>query len=127
MKFFAHATVSALCYSLVRELCLAGPRAVGAEPNDVVRFVLAQQGRMPDLLRLPMLVLTVVFDVQSLLKSGVCFHQLPHEQRWQHILAWKHSRLGVRRDLIRFYESLAVLGWYSLVWPQADSAEGGKR
>ena len=43
--------------------------------------------------------------------------QLPaseHHRRRQ-LLAWKGSALGFRRDLVRFYESLAVFAWYANV------------
>lgn len=84
-----------------------------AELNRVVKFVIGQRARMPDLLGLPMMLLTIVFNLQALIFHGASFNRLAHEQRWEHILAWRNSRIGARRDLIRFYESLAVLGWYS--------------
>jgi hypothetical protein len=34
---------------------------------------------------------------------------------------WRASRLGAVRDLLRFYESLAVFGWYE----QRDAASDG--
>jgi len=114
MRFLNEATVSALCYSVVREMCLAQPREPGTDFNRVVRFVLEQQRRMPDFLRPPMLVLTLLFNVHSLLKSGRFFHRLPHSRRWSHVQDWKQSRFGFRRDLVRFYESLAVFGWFSI-------------
>jgi hypothetical protein len=55
-------TVSALVYSLVHERC-AGTTPDGRFiENDVVRFVVAQQGRTPDYLRLLLRVVTILFD-----------------------------------------------------------------
>jgi len=114
MKPLYESAVSALTYSLVRELCGVDPRGRESELNRVVDFVLGQRERMPDLLGLAMLLVTVAFNLQALLFHRALFNRLPHERRWEHILAWKNSFLGPRQDLIRFYESLAVLGWYSL-------------
>lgn len=113
MKPLYEPAVSALTYSLVRELCSVPTGGREAELNRVVEFVLGQRGRMPDLLGCAMIILTIAFNLQALLFHRALFNRLPHEQRWEHIMAWKNSLLGPRRDLIRFYESLAVLGWYS--------------
>lgn len=113
MKQLFEATVSALAYSIVREECSVHVTGREGELNRVVKFVLGQRARMPDLLALPMMILTLVFNCQSLFLHGALFNRLNHEHRWQQILVWRNSRFGARRDLIRFYESLAVLGWYS--------------
>jgi hypothetical protein len=107
-------TVSALAYSIIRERCGdAGP----CFPNNrVARFVLEQHGRMPDYLRLPLAALTLAFDAWPLLRTGRPFHRLPHERRWRQVLAWKRSALGVRRDLVRFYEGLVLFGWHAEVY-----------
>ena len=89
------------------------PHGQEAELNQTVQFVLAQRARMPDFLGVAMMILTLVFAVQSLFFYGALFNRLSHEHRWKHVLAWRHSRISPRRDLIRFYESIAVLGWYS--------------
>jgi hypothetical protein len=104
-------TVSALTYSLIRE-----HRGPGWSPlhNQVVRFVLEQHGRSPDYLRIPLLVFTCVFDLAAVVRAGQPFHRLAPERRRQQLLAWRTARLGVCRDLVRFYESLAVFGWTSL-------------
>ena len=116
MKQMLAATVSALAYSVVREECdVADIRGREARLNRVAEFMLAQRGRMPDFLGLAMMILTLVFALQALLFFGAPFNRLRHEHRWEHVMAWRNSRIGARRDLIRFWESLAVLGWYSLV------------
>lgn len=118
MRSLFTATVSALCYSLVRERCLAGQPTPLFESNDAVHFVLRQQARMPDFLSFPFVVLTLMFACESVSRSGKLFHRQSPEQRWQQILSWKNSRLGFRRDFVRFYESLAVLSWVSQHPPQ---------
>jgi hypothetical protein len=113
MQFQFHATVSALVYSLIEERCRDAAVKDPAENNRVVRFILDQHRRMPDYLRLPLKLLTVAFDLWSVPRHLQRFHGLPHDLRWRQVQSWKRSRFGVRRDLIRFYESLAVFGWYA--------------
>jgi hypothetical protein len=88
-----------------------GPEAV-ARAAPVSAFVLGQHSRMPDYLRLPLVTLTLVCDSWPLwLGFGRPLHRLPVDQRRRVITAWKGSRFGFRRSLIKFYESLAVYGW----------------
>jgi hypothetical protein len=110
-------TVSALADSIIRAQC--GPGT--AEPAAVVRFVQDQRARMPDYIRLPLAVLTLAFDAWAIPFTGKTFHRLPHERRWRQIQAWRHSSLSVRRDLIRFYESLIVFGWHAEVYARPDA------
>jgi hypothetical protein len=107
------ATVSALVYSLVEEYCGSADGRDAARTNQAVRFVLEQHGRMPDYLRLPLLLFTVAFDLWSIPRHAKRFHRLAPELRRQQVISWKRSRLGVRRDLVRFYETLTVYGWYA--------------
>jgi hypothetical protein len=109
-------TVSALTYSLIREH--DGP-AYSPLHNQVVRFVLEQHGRAPDYLRVPLLLFTCVFDLAAVIGTGHPFHRLTPERRGRLLAAWRSARLGVCRDLVRFYETLAVFGWTSLVLEQA--------
>jgi hypothetical protein len=109
-------TVSALTYSLIRE---HGGPPYSPLHNQVVRFVLEQHGRVPDHLRVPLLAFTCVFDVAALVGTGQPFHRLTPERRRRQLRAWRTARLGVCRDLVRFYETLVVFGWTSLVREQA--------
>lgn len=113
MRYLFEATVSALSYSLVRERCLAGQTTPVFQSNDVTRFIFRQQKRMPDFLHFPFVILTLAFALESVVRYGAFFHRQSPERRWLQILAWKNSRLGFRRDFVRFYESLAVLCWVS--------------
>jgi len=106
------AAVSALVYSIVAERC--GDRGDGAvfPHNRVVRTVLAQHAALPDHVRLPLAWLTLALDASTLPTAGRPFHALEHAARWRRIERWRASRLGPLRNLVRFYESLAVFGWY---------------
>lgn len=110
-NFFA--TVSALTYSFIFEQ-ERGRVVAGCHRNAVVRFIVEQQARMPDYLRLPLHGATLLFDAVSFFFTGRLFHRLPHARRWPIILRWKHSGIGPCADLMRFYESLAVFGWSSM-------------
>jgi hypothetical protein len=106
------AAVSALAYSIMAERC--GDRGDGlAFPhNRVVRTVLAQHAALPDYLRGPLRWLTLGLDASTIPTTGRPFHALEHARRWRRVERWRASRLGPLRDLVRFYESLAIFGWY---------------
>ena len=112
LNSWLHDAASALVYSL------AGVHAEPARPelqppyNELTRFVLDQHARMPDYLRLPLAALTLGFDSLGCARGGRPFHHQPPAIRDRQITAWKNSRTAFRRDLIRYYESLATLGLY---------------
>lgn len=109
-----HATVSALCYSILEERC-PGLEAESEFPhNQAVRFVLQQHAGMPDFLRVPFAGVTLGFGLSSLLRHGRPFHQLPHRERWTQIEAWRSAPISVCRDLIRFYESFVIFHSYTV-------------
>jgi hypothetical protein len=107
-------TVSALTYSIIRARCGDTSAVADERYNRVARFVLAQHAGMPDYLRLPFAVLTVAFGVAAVAIAGRPFHALPHERRWRVVGAWQRLPVSFARDLIRFYESLVVLGWFTV-------------
>lgn len=72
------------------------------------RFVREQRARMPDYLALPMSILTGVFNLWPLPTRGRTFRHLDAAGQRAQIHAWKTSRLGVRRDFIRFHEGLVL-------------------
>jgi hypothetical protein len=123
------ATVSALAESIIRERCAGTDADRSAAHLPVASFLLDTHARMPDYLRLPLQCLTLGFDAWALLSTGRPFHRLPHDRRWRQIRAWKESALGFRRDLIKFYETLAVFGWYSELYGEdyAHAADPGQR
>jgi hypothetical protein len=110
-------TVSALCYSILRDeraiLPLADRSAVS--PNAVVNFVLEQYRRMPDYLRLPLMILTIVFDLAGLRYGGSRFHRTNPAARQRQIDAWRNSSFGFARDFVRLYDSLAIFCWTSML------------
>jgi hypothetical protein len=110
MRQAVEGVVSVLCATLLDERC---PHDDGTCNADVYRFVLAQWARMPDYLRLPMLLVTLGFDWSAIAFTGRRFQRGNAEQRARQVQRWRNSRLSVCRDLIRFYESLAVFGWHS--------------
>ena len=106
-------TASALCYSIIHQRSQSTTLEIPFSHNKVVCFVLQQHSNMPDFFRLPIIILTLIFDLWGLLRRGTLFHRLPHESRWHQIQGWKNSPISVCRDLIRFYESLTIFSWYS--------------
>ena len=112
MRFVERATVSALAYSLAAEHAGREPQ-LGPPYNDVARFAEAQYGRLPDTLRLPMRVATVLFDAFGLVLCGLPFHRQAPDRRRLQIALWRRSPLGPWRDFIRYHESLAVLALHS--------------
>jgi len=108
-----HDAVSALAYSLAQAHAEPGRADLQPPYNDLTRFVLRQQAHMPDYLRAPLRAATLGFDLAGLLRTGGPFHRQPPANRRRQVEAWKNSRLGWRRDLIRYYESLATFALYS--------------
>lgn len=81
------------------------------QPNRVVNFVVRQHAGMPDFLRWPLLALTLAFDLAGLFYFLGLFHSQPPNRRQAQMELWRQSPLGPFRDLMRFYDSLAILGW----------------
>ena len=99
-------TSSALIYTLINQ-------NIHINKNDVVRFVLRQHSRMPDIYRLPILILTIIFCVSTVFSTGSLFYNLSPVKRANVIGELKKNGLVIGRDLIRFYESLVILYSYS--------------
>lgn len=113
IQYFFTATVSALCYSLIDYRFKDGSPPQYFPHNSIVNFVIEQQNRMPDYLRLPLLILTLIFDMGGFLRTGSLFHTQSPSVRQLQIESWKNSPWQICRDVIRFYESLVVLYWQS--------------
>ena len=108
-------TITAMSESFVRELDAAiGLKTVPSSEFDS-RFVLKQCSRMPSFLCLPFRCLVLLFDAWAMATSGRPFHRLPHHRRWRQIQAWKKSRIGFRKDLIRFVEGFTVFSRYCTI------------
>ena len=104
--------VSALSYSFIRAHFGARAGEPGPRWNRTVRFVLDQHGRMPDYLRLPLKILTLLFIHWSNLPRQGSYRTLDPDRRWRRIERMRSSILGPFRDLIRFYEGLTVFGFH---------------
>jgi choline dehydrogenase-like flavoprotein len=112
MKRAFEGAVSALCYAFIRAHFGARAGEPGPRWNNTVRFVLAQHARMPDYLRLPFQVLTLLFVHWSGFPRPGAYRGLDPDRRWSRIAGMRRSILGPFRDLIRFYEGLTILGFH---------------
>jgi choline dehydrogenase-like flavoprotein len=108
-----HDTVSALCYAIAEERAEDGRPDLQTPYNDLTQFVLQQHARMAAYLRAPLKAATLGFDVMGMVSSAHRFHKLPPEARSRQIGAWRDSRIGFKRDVARYFESLALLALYS--------------
>lgn len=117
-------TVSAICYSIVREESQGlGPSdRERVSPNAVVNFVLDQHRRMPDYLQRALLLLTICFAITGLFYGGSMFHRLSPASRSRQIATWRQSRIRAQRDFVRLYDGLAVFCWYSMVMSPGAAA-----
>ncbi len=80
-------TVLALADTIASQRC--GPTTSGVSRERVADFVLAQHGRMPDYLRLPLKILTLVFSISSVVTSGRRFHRLSDDRQCRQVSRWK--------------------------------------
>lgn len=106
-----HDVTSALAYSLARPHQEAPE--LSPPHNDLTQFILAQHAQMPDYLRLPLKLATLGFDVCGVLRGGQRFHRQSPEKRARAIAAWKNAGPRFQRDLVRYFESLAMMALYS--------------
>jgi len=117
MASFLHSqfadTASALIHSLMSEHACVGGLELQPPYNDLTQFVLEQHARMPDYLHTAMIAATAGFDFSSVPFTGSRFHCLPLEKRRAQVNAWRNSSIGAKHDLIRYFESLALLALYS--------------
>lgn len=110
-------TIAAFADATVRQR-RSGFESAQGEAEAVTRFLIAVHGRLPDYLRTPFHILTLVFDAWSIPLAGRPFHKLDLARRAAQIKAWEGSRLEVRRRLMEFYGSLALFGLYSELYGQ---------
>ena len=101
-------TVEAICSELHNRYAALGDQS-GSELARVADAIIECQRAMPDYLRLPMRVLTLVFDYWGWISGGSRFERLDDVARAQQFNTWKYSRFGFCRNFVRFYESLYLL------------------
>jgi len=119
MQLFIHRghgrRVSALVYAVVDER--SRDRAFknhNISTNAVVQFVLEQQSRMPDYLRLPVRLATWLLAADALKNNFKPWHKQSLAQRQAQLALWRHSPVAPFRDFVRLYESLVTLAFESL-------------
>jgi len=71
--------------------------------------IIDQHGRMPDYLRMPIKLATILFDWSGVLSGGARFRRKNPAAQQAQLESWKYSRLGACRNFVRFYESLFLL------------------
>jgi hypothetical protein len=84
--------------------------------DEAAEFILSQQRRMPDFLRLGILVATMLFAAWPIPRAGRVFSRLPEPSQWRQIRRWKSSHLSPFRDLMRFYESLTMFACQGIIY-----------
>jgi choline dehydrogenase-like flavoprotein len=114
--------VSALCYAFIKAHFGARAGAPGPAWNRTARFILDQHARMPDYLRFPLTLLTLLFVHWSGFPRLGSYRALNSERRWDRIQRMRGSKLGPFRDLIRFYEGLTVFGFHAELTRTAEGA-----
>ncbi len=118
-----HPSAEALVSSLAANLVEPNHPELAPPYDDLTQFVLREQTRMTDYLRLPMTLATLGFDLSGRLTPGNIFHRSSPEKCARQIQAWKNSGLGLQRDFIRFYESLTALALHSRALSSATPRE----
>lgn len=111
--------VSALVYALVEER--RRDRSLNAHfisTNAIVQFVLEQQARMPDFLRLPIRLATGLLAAFGIKNQFGFWHRLTIDQRLAQLHLWRTSKIGPFRDIVKLYESLVTLAFETLAVDQ---------
>lgn len=112
MAAYCSRTIIALTREIANSLN-AGRSISEASYDEVAKFVLEQLNRMPWFLRLGVKLGTVLFGLNIFLSGGRLFGGWNNQRASAQVTAWKKSRLGMRRDLMKLYTSLIVLALYS--------------
>ena len=120
------ATVSALTYSLVRQICERENIPFSPPYGDINRFVEVQLAQMTSVLKYPMKVATLQIALWGFRFGGKLFHRNLQEDRRRQIEAWRRSRLSMQKDFIFFYESLISLAFYARPIPTTAIDECAK-
>lgn len=108
-------TVAALVDCIVRDRVTSDSALV----SRVTRTVLGQHARMPAHLRAGVRLATLAFDWSAALRARRPFHSSPAPVRHARLARWRRARLAPCRELVRFWESLVVHGWFD-AW-EADA------
>jgi hypothetical protein len=94
--------------------------------NLVAADVVGMVRRMPPHLRCPIVALTYLFNLSSILPYRKTFRVLGPIDRGKRLQKWRISRWSVFSRLVGFYESLVVLNLYSypdvVAWASTQTA-----
>jgi hypothetical protein len=101
--------VAALVATLTRRL-------LGSWPDDevmrhVTEGIILAVARMPFHLRVPMMMLTILFDIGAIILEGRLFRRCANPAHY--LAIWSSSRLQIMRDFVAFHESVFLLRYYS--------------
>lgn len=111
MNYFEK-TVSALVHTIASEHDRSPAIRHAGPYGPVATFVIAQAARMTAPLRLPLRVATCGLSLLALVTTGSPFHRLSDCRRRRLVGRWRTSRIAPIRDIMRFYDSLTVVGLY---------------
>jgi hypothetical protein len=107
------ATVTAMAWQLGRSKgSLEGTQTIQTFDAEAV-FLLRQMDQMPDYLRWPFRMVTLVYGMHTILLHGRLFHALTPEQKDRVIRRWKHSKISFMSTFIRFFEGLVTVHVYA--------------
>jgi hypothetical protein len=81
----------------------------GLTADEIAVEIIERQACMPDYLRFPIRLLTLMFDWFGLLSGGRRFQSKGAPARLAQLNSWKYSSVGACRNFVRFYESLFLL------------------
>jgi len=74
----------------------------------VSEFILGQVEHMPGYLRKPFHLLALLFALAPILSYGHSFHRSAPQCQRLVLARWRASRLGFRRDFVRFFDTLVL-------------------
>jgi hypothetical protein len=80
--------------------------------DDVITFVGAQIGRLPDFLRLPYGMALLAFDASAAARYRRPFHALDAEARAGWLARWSDGPLGATRNFVKLMRSCALLAYF---------------
>jgi choline dehydrogenase-like flavoprotein len=126
MKHGFEAVASAICYSIIRAHFGGSAGEPGPTWNRTVLFVLDQTGRMPDFLRFPLMILTLLFDIYPHSGRPGVFHAMAPERRAACVAGARRSMVGPFRDLMRYFEALTIFSFSSELAAFDKPSESGR-
>ncbi|MBF0426211.1 MAG: hypothetical protein HQL66_10390 [Magnetococcales bacterium] len=107
------ATLTALVDTLLRDRCLTAGEDPAVWTEAITPFVTQQRAKMPPLTGAAVRLLTLLLDAWPIARGTRPFHRLAPAERQAVTAAWRASRLGPCRDLLRLHDSLVIFAWYT--------------